>query len=227
MKKILLTGVVLFAITSALNAQKFTGSFMWHMENIQKKNTMDMKITVGSGDKSCMEIITGTMAGKFRTIFDKKEKTMTMLVEKEGMEKMAMVRKMNDAADLAGKEPKDFKITTAEETKMIDGYNCKKVIVETNETNSEMWMTEDINLNYSETFSMINRGNGPASSAAPQMENYKDLKGSPLEMTFTNKKTGSVSHIWITDIVKEKVDESFFDTSSYKVYDMPVNPKGN
>lgn len=221
MKKLFCAIIALITTTAFVYAQSFEGSYLMHIENANKKNAADMQITY-KGDKSSMEMLTAPNAGKFRTIFDNKEKTMTILVEKDGTNKMAMVRKMPDASEVQGsKEGKEAKITVTNETKKIEGYTCKKVIAESNESTTEMWVTDELGLTYADMFGMMNSARGPASNASANMQNYKDVKGIPLEMNIRNKvKPDESTLITIKNIKKGGVEASLFDISGYKVMDM-------
>ncbi|HKR05862.1 MAG TPA: DUF4412 domain-containing protein [Bacteroidia bacterium] len=220
MKKLCCAIIALMTI-AFVNAQTFEGSYLMHIENANQKNAADMQVAY-KGDKSSMEMLTAPNAGKFRTIFDNKEKTMTILVEKDGTNKMAMVRKMQDASEVPGnKEGKDAKITVTDETKKIEGYTCKKVIAESDESTSEMWVTDELGLTYADMFGMMRNGRGPASNMSTNMQNYKDVKGIPLEMNIRNKvKPDESMVITIKNIKKGNVDASLFDISGYKVMDM-------
>ncbi len=216
MKKLFLPVIALIATTVYVRAQSFEGSYLMHIESAQKKDGADMQITF-KGNKSCMEMITAPNAGKVKTIFDKKEQTMTMVADKDGTNKMAMVRKMPDAAEYSGSGGKDAKITVTEETKKIEGYNCRKVIAENDESITEMWMTNDLGLTYSDMFGMMRSGRGPASNMTTGMQNYKDVKGMPLEMIIKNKTVpDDITHITLKNIKKGNVDDSIFDLSDYR-----------
>jgi hypothetical protein len=221
MKKLCFAIIALITTSAAVKAQNFEGSYLMSIETPQKKSTAEMQITF-KGDKSCMEMLTAQNAGKLKTIFDKKEQTMTILVDKDGTNKVAMVRKMSDASEMennkGGKEPK---ITVTDETKTIEGYNCKKVIAESDESTTEMWVTDELGLTYTDMFGMMRSGRGPASNMSMSMHNYKDVKGIPLEMHVSNKaKPDENTVITIKNIKKGTVDASIFDTTGYQVMDM-------
>ena len=220
MKKTVLAITVLIAVNATINAQSFEGSYQMHIENALKKNTAEMLITI-KGDKAAMEMLTAPNAGKVKTIFDEKEKTMTILVDKDGANKMAMVQKMSNVDEDAGKTSKDAKITITNETKKIEGYACKKVIAESDESTTTMWVTDELGLTYSDMYGMMSSGRGPASNMSSNMKNYKDVKGIPLEMNINSKdKSEGETVITLKNIKKEAVDASFFDISGYQVMDM-------
>ena len=220
MKKLCLAIIGLIALNSSLSAQNFEGSYLMHVENVKQKKTAEMQFSF-KGDKTCMEMITMKNAGKLRTIFDKKEQTMTILVDKDGTNKIAMVRKMPDASEMESKEGTDPKITVTNETKTIEGYTCKKVIAESDGSTTEMWITNELGLTYSDMFGMMSAGRGPASNMSMNMHNYKDVKGIPLEMHVSNKtKPDGDTIITIKNIKKSAVDASLFDTTGYQMMDM-------
>lgn len=207
-------------ISIAVNAQSFTGSYKMNVESVKYKKTMAMKVSI-KGEKSCLEIISEPGAGKFRSIFNTKEQTMTILTEKEGANKYAMVRKMPDEAGLADREAKNAKITVTDEAKIIDGYTCKKVFAQSDSIKTEMWITQDLKLTYHDVFSMLNRGNGPAANMVLKMKNYKGIEGAPLEITTTDMKNpDDITHITLKEIRTGSVDNSAFDTYGYQIMDM-------
>ncbi len=220
MKKITLSIILLIISAIFAGAQNFTGSYTMRIESAEKKFATEMKINI-KGDKIAMDMVTPQNAGKFRMIMDKKEQTNTMLTEKDGGNKMAMVMKMPDMAEPAESKMKETKITKTDETKTIEGYTCKKIIADNEDMTNEVWMTEEVGLNYYDMMGMLNRGRGPAASMTPKMEYYKDIKGMPLEMTITDKKkNGEVTIIKILNLKKGDVDDSVFDITGYKMMDM-------
>jgi hypothetical protein len=227
MKKLSLA-IIAFIMTSAVvSAQNFEGSYLMRIEIPKKKTSSEMQITF-KGDKSCMEMLTAQNSGKLKTIFDKKEKTMTVLVDKDGSNKIAMVRKMSDASsEMEGGGGKEPKVTVTNETKTIEGYDCKKVIAESDESTTEMWVTDGLGLTYTDMFGMMRSGRGPASNMSMNMHNYKDVKGLPLEMHISNKaKPDEETFITIKNIKKGTVDASIFDTTGYQMMDMSNMPGG-
>lgn len=220
MKKLSIAIIAFMTITSFIKAQSFEGSYKMHIENALKKTTGEILITI-KGDKSAIEILTAPNAGKVKTILDKKEKTMAILIDKDGANKIAMVQKMPDAEETTGKTSKDAKITVTSETKIIEGYTCKKVIAESDESTTTMWVTDELGLSYSDMFGMMSSGRGPASYMSPNLQNYKDVKGIPLEMNINSKDTSEgETVITLKNIKKETVDASVFDTKGYQVMDM-------
>jgi len=219
MKKVLLTAVY-FIIPALLFSQPFTGSYSVHIDDAKRNQQVDLNITV-MNEKSCLEIITEERAGKFRTIINEKDQSMTLVTEKEGANKFAMIRRMSEAGVLPDAEPKEIKIMTTNERKIIDGFSCFKVIVETDDVNNEIWLTLDVKLNYADVFGIMNRASGPAANLLQRMKNIKNLKGAPLEMTITDKKLpDEITHITLKNIKAENPDASVFDLSGYQVMDL-------
>lgn len=210
---------IMLLFYNAATAQNWTGSYVMHIDNVSRKQPVDLKFTI-KGNKTCMEIMAGEKAGKVRTIYDTKNNTMTFLTEKDGSGKFGMVRPMVEY-NLTESDSKNAKITATGETKKIDSYTSAKMIAESDESTTEMWVTEETGLTYQDVLALVNKGKGPASNYAYNMKNYKDLKGVPLEMTITSKKNpGDITIVKIMNIVKGKTDDRVFSTEGYQVMDM-------
>lgn len=150
-------------------------------------------------------------------IYDLREKTITTLVddngEKSGM-KMKMpkikVKDKDGSGDLYGK------IEKTDETKAIDGYQCRKYLIENEDTKGYAWVTEDMDINYGKLFSFISMDKGKNSNSLTPM----DIQGIPLESHTESKKKNEAYDSVINNIKSGEVDESIFDTSEYEITDM-------
>ena len=116
-------------------------------------------------------------------------------------------------------QTKDPKITITKETKVIDTYKCTKVITETEEMINDMWLTQDLGLNYSDLYKMV------SSNQSPQGSNYgipamKNIKGFPIQMIIKDKKKDETTTINIRNISKAKIDEKVFSIEGYQLMDM-------
>ncbi len=186
------------------------------MTSAKQKEPVTMKI-VSKGTKIAMTPqVTGTQ-GQMKIIVDHAAKKQYMLMDGNG-QKMAMVMEMTDI-EKAIEQSKDPKITITKETKVIDGYKCTKVITETDESVSEMWLTEDLGLNYGDLYKMV------SSNKSPQGSNYnipamKNVKGFPVQMVMTDKKKNETVTVNIKNISKAKVDDKVFSLEGYQMMDM-------
>ncbi|HMT27660.1 MAG TPA: DUF4412 domain-containing protein, partial [Bacteroidia bacterium] len=155
--------------------------------------------------------------GQMTIIVDHAAKKQYMLMDGNG-QKMAMVMEMTDI-EKAIEQAKDPKITVTKETKVIDTYKCTKVISETEENTSDMWLTQDLGLNYSDLYKMVTTNKSPAGGnyGMPAMKN---IKGFPIQMIITDKKKGETTTINIRKISKAKVDDKVFSMEGYQMMDM-------
>lgn len=191
-------------------------SFTMEMTSTKQQDPMIMKV-VSKGNKIALTPQVAGTQGQMKIIVDHGAKKQYMLMDANG-QKMAMAMDMTDI-EKAIEESKDPKITITKESKVIDGYKCTKVITETAETNSEMWLTEDLGLNYGDLYKMV------SSNKSPQGSNYgipamKNIKGFPVQMVITDKKKNEPMNINIKNISKAKVDEKAFSLAGYQMMDM-------
>jgi len=191
-------------------------SFTMEMTSAKQKDPVIMKV-VSKGNKIALTPqVTGTQ-GQMKIIVDHTAKKQYMLMDANG-QKMAMAMDMTDI-EKAIEQSKDPKITITKETKVIDGYKCTKVITETDESISEMWLTEDLGLNYGDLYKMV------SSNKSPQGSNYgipamKNVKGFPVQMVITDKKKNEAMTINIKNISKAKVEDKSFSMEGYQMMDM-------
>lgn len=220
MKKFITLAFCAALACTGLRAQSWNGNFKITVENAQNKTPFQMIVTQND-NQSAMQIADEGDRPSIRIIYDWKANTMTTLTEKNGSN-FGMVSNIPDIENSMKKDDDQAKITVTDETKVIDGYDCKKIIAESDEAVSEMWMTEATGLTYQNSLGLITRGRGPASGYARNLKNYEELKGISLLTTITSKKKSSdVTTVKITDLKKGAVDEKVFDTSGFQLMRMP------
>ena len=217
MKNVFLTAIIVISALMA-NAQ-WTGSYTMLIEPHKAKENITAFLNFME-TKMAMEMITGKESSIVRSIFDFKNKTMTTASEKNGNNKFAMVMKLNE--DVIDKANEDVQFRTTDEQRTIDGYQCTKVIAETKDGITEMWLTKDLNLTYENTIGMMPRTkNNPTSGFLMDLKHYKGVEGFPIEMTsYQKKKPEEKSTIRFKDIKSGVINEKAFDLSGYQVMDM-------
>jgi hypothetical protein len=139
-------------------------------------------------------------------------------MENNGQKTAMMVDPFN-ASEATGKisEPK---ITQTKESKTIEGRKCSKIIVESESTVSDMWITSDAGLGYQDLYRIFNstKGTPGASNVLPASSK---INGFPVEILSKDKKSGAVSaSVRISGISKTKVDPSIFNMDGYQIVDM-------
>ena len=174
-----------------------------------------MKVSI-SGSKMAMEPQNMGTPGSMTILVDQATGKQYMLMNSNG-QKMAMAVNMN-SIEKAAAAAKDPKVTITKETKTIDGYKCTKVITETDEQKADLWMTQDVGMQYAEFYKMINSAKGPQGSVA-KVPDLKNVKGFPIEIVSTDKKKAETVTLKIKNISKAKIDQKVFSMEGYQVMD--------
>lgn len=212
--KLSLMSLLFLFIATNLVAQDL--SFNMEMTSAKQKDPIIMKVKSKGNKIAMIPQFTGAQ-GQMTIIVDHAAKKQYMLMDGNG-QKLAMAMEMTDIEKTI-EQTKDPKITITKETKTIDTYKCTKVITETEENTNEMWLTQDLGLNYSDLYKMV------SSNKSPQGGNYgipamKNIKGFPIQMVITDKKKGDVTTVNIRNISKAKIDEKVFSMEGYQLMDM-------
>jgi hypothetical protein len=217
MKKALITAILSFSC-ALVNAQ-WIGSYTMIIEPHKSKESITAYVNFME-NKMAMEMLMGKETSVVRSIFDYQNKTVTTASEKDGNNKFAMVMKLTD--DLVEKNKEEVQFRTTDETRTIDGYHCTKVIAETNEGVTEMWLTKDLNLSYEKTIGMMPKTkNNPTSGFLRDLKQWKGIEGFPVEMiSYQKKKPDEKSTIRFKDIKPDVVNKNAFDLSGYQIMDM-------
>lgn len=223
MKKALFTAAILIS-SITVNAQ-WKGSYTMIIEPHKAKEAVTAYLNFME-NKMAMEMAMGKDASVVRSIFDFKNNTITTTTEKEGSNKFAMVMKLRE--DVLEKSNEDVQFKTTEEQRTIDGYLCTKVIAETKDGITEMWLTRDLNLSYENTIGMMPKTkNNPTSGFLKDLKQWKGIEGFPIEMiSYQKKKPEEKSTIRFKDIKSDVVNEKAFDLSGFQVMDMTQMFKG-
>ena len=154
MKKILFSMAMVVLSTLSLTAQITEGSIKYNVEVSSTNPELEMQLAMlqGStfalffqGDLTRSEMNMGSMM-KIVTITNVKEENSLMLMS--GMMGNTAVRMSADDLKKGEEKVEETEITFADETKEIQGYECKKAI-STNEEGQEsvIWYTEEIEVN--------------------------------------------------------------------------------
>ncbi len=215
-----LFSLICFLSVFTVNAQDF--SFDMEMTGAKMKEPMLMKL-YSSGTKMVIKPqIAG--AGGMSVLVDEATKKQYLMMDNAG-QKMAMVMNYTDQMNKATETASDTKITVTKETKTIDGYKCKKIIAESAESKSDIWLTEDLGMNYADLYKMMSAsGNGPQGKKN-QLPAMKDVKGFPIEMNVTDKAKQETINIRIKNISKTKISPSMFSLEGYQMMDMGTPKK--
>lgn len=174
-----------------------------------------MKVSI-SGSKMAMEPQNMGTPGSMTILVDQATGKQYMLMNSNG-QKMAMAVNMN-SMEKAAAAVKDPKVTVTKETKTIEGYKCTKVITETDDQKADLWMTQDVGMQYADFYKMMNSAKGPQGSVA-KVPDLKNVKGFPIEIVSTDKKKAETVTLKIKNISKAKIDQKLFSMEGYQVMD--------
>lgn len=201
-----------------LHAQAFEGIITM---TTTEKVDMELIFTV-KGDQVLIEA--DTEDGKVVTLSNRKSETVTTLFEREGKkfglkmgpETMQMIGQ--EIAENANSAEKKWDITVTKDTKMIDNFQCTKVIGQDEENSVVAWITQDLGFTVFDLMpSMMEKAIAQEGGGIQQQIMSK---GFLLEAQQTDLKTGEKTDIKLT-VKKQKVQDSVFDYSSdYKIFDM-------
>lgn len=161
------------------------------------------------------------MQKEMRMIFDPKEKTMTTL---EATSKMAMVMKIPDLTghiDEDSLKMKNVKVEKTNETKDIEGFKCRKIILTSDDGVYEFWITKEIKGTLAGLMGQMGGNN-----KNPFGDSMKSMKGFVLEAKLQNTDSNDIVTMNFTNIKLGQPDAALFSTDGYKVQDMSSLMKG-
>ncbi|MBS1547262.1 MAG: DUF4412 domain-containing protein [Bacteroidetes bacterium] len=108
----------------------------------------------------------------------------------------------------------DFKVTN--ETKMIDGHKCTKVVGTTEDGTWTGWVAKDIAVPFSDLANSMSR-----SAMQRGRQNWEGLSGFPLEFETADKDGKMTMQAFVKDLQVGNVDPSVFSITDYKVMEVP------
>lgn len=141
-------------------------------------------------------------------IFDFENEVMVTLVSGRALA-MDLEKYKAHMSEEADEEAGDVSIKRTGRTKSISGYACEEYIVESEDVNSEMWVTNELPFNPYESFMELE---------GVIQANYdrEQISGFPMEMTTTSN-DGQKSNMVVTEVNEERVS---FDMADYPLLNM-------
>lgn len=205
--------LILCVVTGTVISQDLS----FNLSVITPKNPEPFELKVSaSGSKIAIEPRNMGTPGSMTIIVDNAKGKQYMLMNANG-QKMAMALNIDAANKAITKEPK---VTVTKEVKTIDGYKCTRVICETDEQKSDLWITQDVGMQYAEFYKMFNSSKGPQASMV-KIPELKTVKGFPIEIVSTDTKKGETVTMKIKNISKAKIDAKIFSLEGYQVMEAP------
>lgn len=205
--------LVIFSV--ALNAQDL--SFNMEMTSPKTKDVVVMKVVTSESKMAIVPQLPDGQ-GSMKIILDNAANKQYVLME-HGGQKMAMAVDAFESEKYAEKASKEPKITKTNEKRTIDGYSCTKIIAETDEVTSDIWLTQEAGLSYSDLYKIFNSRKGTP-GADKALLSLKGVSGFPIEIVSKDKAKSEDVTIRIKDINRTKTDPKFFSIDGYKLMDM-------
>jgi len=213
-------GVKIEDDTSPFVPNSFRGSF--RMENhmftngTEEKNSPTNMHYWSSSEKTLTKVEMPDAKGQdIRLMVDLKGKWQYMMMVDDKGKKTAMKSKKMKIVvkeDPALPEPE---ITVTDETKVIDGHTCTKVIVKSTEGTWTGWVAKDIPAPFGDMMRSVKTGD-------PGMtKRMSEMQGFPLEFEWADANGKDTMHCYMKDLVVGTVDEGIFSLEGYEVMEIP------
>jgi hypothetical protein len=215
MKKTIFT-LLLAGIAQFVMAQ-FEGKFTMTIVNEKRPEPMVINYTM-KGDKIMTEM---NMRGNtMKSIIDNTAGTTTMLMDRGG-NKTAMRTKFAGMPALAEEKKEEPKVTKTTETKVIEGQDCIKYIIETAENTTELWITSINTFGFKDAIEAFSRTNQGRMFARNKPVGYEKIEGTPLQYIIKNKTTNETTTVTFGNITKTQIADAVFDLTGYQIMEMP------
>lgn len=212
--------------TSAFVPLSFTGSFLievnTHRTDLEQADAPLRMRYHFSPDQMAFEPLADPAQGTMRTVFDLKNKHMTMLITDGNGQRTAMrTRLMKVDLDALSNATEDQPVNVVRTggTRTIDGRLCHQYIATSADGRSEAWLAEDVPFNMKETFGRMATGRNTGSWQRLPYDG-----GLLMELTQTKPDSGEKTVIRTHDLVIGKVDQQVFSTEGYSVVDLTNLP---
>lgn len=206
--------------------QVFSGSFLMSVKS-PSMNSDDPPMLwnierASSGEKMAMEL-QDEMRKKGvskRVVFNPGDSTWTMLMSFNNVKQGSRIHRSEMYRQLP--EEKKIKTTLTKEKRKIEGYDCKRLVVESKNYKADLWFTEELKFNVCRIYKLLShcammndvfrRGDWFYSQIA---------KGMIVEVTSLKKSTGEYYTLNITEIKPGVIDPLLFTTKDFRISDIP------
>ena len=137
-----------------------------------------------------------------------------MMVDEKGKKTAMKSKKKKITMRDDGKKPAP-EVTVTDETKVIDGHTCTKVIVKSTDGTWTGWVAKDMPAPFQDMMRNVKTGD-------PGMtKRMSEVQGFPLEFEWADANGKDRMVCYMKDVVIGAVDESVFSLDGYEVTEMP------
>lgn len=229
LNRIVLISIFLVFPQFSYGQDEFSGSFNIHYEESEFIKDFPMVWHIqpkSAGGKMAMEI-QDEMKPKGvskRILFDPIDSTWTMLIEYNKVKQGTSIRSASLFLDSIKTDKPILKKTKYK--KVIDNYSCRKVILESDNYISELWITEEFRFDLCLIYRLLAHC-GMTSDFVSKGDwyHYNKMKNFILEVTSVNKKTGAHYTLRINSVKPNETNPSFFQLKGFRISQIPEGQK--
>lgn len=206
--------------TADITRNDFTGSFVMKVE-VSRDGSSSPAVsetrTMYFAEKATAVQFTSPAGEPATVIYDLEKNTMTT-VKQGASGKVAIILKKPVTKRIA-LNSENIKITALSSTKLIEGQQCAKFLVETPDDFITIWVASGLEYNYD----LLMRTSNTQQSSIPNLlkvsSNYGIL-GLPMEMVIESKINNEIVQMNLSALKMGAVDASVFDITGADVTDM-------
>lgn len=204
----------------------FIGTFQMKME-VEKKGKADKNgptyatYVFDEWHTGILIEVPNTEAKAAVMIFNIKENTMTTKMDHEGqLTAMTMKRPRYKAIVESKHEEDEVTITPTNEYETINGYRCRKYLMESPDSKGDFWITTEIDMEYESLMQSMNvYAQQKKGGASTQAANIYGIDGFPMR-THMIMEDGQEITTEMQYVKPGQVDKKVFDLSGYQVTDL-------
>lgn len=199
----------------------FIGSFRmethFYKKEVEEKNSPSNMRYWSDAERTLMTNDAASTKGQeMKMLTDLRGKWSYMLMTDEKGNKTAMKSRKKKFTVKEDPDKAAAEITVTDETKVIDGHTCKKVIVKSTEGTWTGWVAEDIPAPFNDMARHVK-------GADPEMaRRMGEVKGFPLEYEWVDANGKDRMVCYMRDLVVGTVDAAVFSLDGYEVTVMPA-----
>lgn len=212
-------------ISELISAQKpFQGSFLMSFNSAEpdKDSPLLWNIRLDStGGEMALQVQDNMLKKGVnkRVLFKPADSTWTMLINFNKVKQGTRIYAAAMFRDTSKHRP--VTVRKLKDEKIISGYLCKKLTVESEKYFAEVWYTNEIKFDMCGIYRLLSHC-GMMSEVVRKGDWFmnRKLKTMVLEATSTNKKTG-LFYTMIISGINSLIDQSFFDLNGFKISEIP------
>lgn len=215
--------LLILGFTEQLIAQKNNGSFT--MEVLSDK-IQESKMWIDIFFKDHLMLLEPhgkglESMGAMKVLVNNSEKVIITLMEAGG-QKMGIKTDMQHIQDMAKmskdmKKQEDMKFKPQNESKKVEGYNCKKYIAETPTESITLWASKEVKYNFNDFAKSFAALGQVGNQRANTMNELLGVEGFPISMEIIDKKEKTKTSVIYKNFKFETPNDKVFSTDGYQI----------